>query len=291
MDKPILFAMNYKGFYALQSLIEKGMAESIEAVVSGKDESVEDDYFNRICELCTRHNIDFFERTAFPDDQVPVAFAIGWRWLIRNVDQLIVFHDSLLPRYRGFNPLVSALINGDNEVGATALLASEEYDRGAIIAQKIMKVEYPIKIQPAIERISILYGELLVELLEKVQNGVELTSTLQDETRASYSLWRDEEDYRIDWSQSAEKIRRTVDATGFPYKGSSAILGGELVRILEVEERPDVKVENRAIGKVIFMEEEKPVVVCGEGLLKIKEAVDSHKNSVLPLKGFRKRFQ
>lgn len=26
--------------------------------------------------------------------------AIGWRWLLEDTDKLIIFHDSLLPKYR-----------------------------------------------------------------------------------------------------------------------------------------------------------------------------------------------
>ena len=62
-------------------------------------------------------------------------FAIGWKWIIDNTSQLIVLHDSLLPKYRGFSPLVNSLINGDTLTGVTALFASSEYDKGEIIEQ------------------------------------------------------------------------------------------------------------------------------------------------------------
>jgi methionyl-tRNA formyltransferase len=53
-------------------------------------------------------------------------------------------HDSLLPKYRGFAPLPNALINGEREVGVTALFASEEYDMGDIVCQRRLAVEYPM---------------------------------------------------------------------------------------------------------------------------------------------------
>jgi methionyl-tRNA formyltransferase len=82
-----------------------------------------------------------------------------------------------------------------------------------------------------------------------------------------------------------------VDAVGHPYRGASALVDGRLVRIVEARERADVRVENRVPGKVIFMEQGRPVVVCGEGLLKVESMVDDATGaSLLPLGKFRLRF-
>jgi methionyl-tRNA formyltransferase len=54
---------------------------------------------------------------------------------------------------------------------------------------------------------------------------------------------------------------------------------------------PDVIIENRAVGKVIFMDNGSPVVVCGQGLLKIlKLTEDGAEYNVLPLSRFRTRI-
>ncbi len=88
----------------------------------------------------------------------------------------------------------------------------------------------------------------------------------QQEDQASYSLWRDDEDYAIDWSWDAARVRRHVDATGFPYKGAYAMLNGRKARITVVEEMKAVSIENKTPGKVIFMNDKYPVVVTGNGL-------------------------
>lgn len=114
----------------------------------------------------------------------------------------------------------------------------------------------------------------------------------QDESKASYSLWRNEDDYQIDWSLSAETISRSIDALGFPYRGASAWDGDQKCRILEAEEVDDVLLENRVPGRVIFMEEGCPVVVCGKGLIKLKKMVDDTSGEdLLPLKRFRTHFK
>ena len=115
----------------------------------------------------------------------------------------------------------------------------------------------------------------------------------QDEVLASYSLWRDEYDYFIDWSMSAEEIRRFVDAVGSPYLGATAFLKGEIVRILNVEQVKDVFVENRTncVGKIIFIRDSCPVIVCGSGLLKITDLRQSNGKSLIGLIQFRSKFE
>jgi methionyl-tRNA formyltransferase len=219
-------------------------------------------------------------------------FAVSWRWLIktRPGQKLVVFHDSILPRYRGFAPLVAALVNGDSRLGVTALLASSEYDSGPIIARETIGIKYPLKIDDAIEMLTPLYRRLALKVMGRVLR-TKLTGKRQDESRATYSLWRDDADYFIDWNRSAPDIRRFVHAVGFPYLGAATIAAGRVHRILDCTPVGDVRVENRTPGKVIFQREGRPVVVCGKGLLRIDEMVDTRRGRpALPLKKFRTRF-
>ncbi|MBX7220118.1 MAG: methionyl-tRNA formyltransferase [Blastocatellia bacterium] len=291
MSKITLFVMTEKGYAVLTALAER-YSELLGLVVAGRDSHIKKDCFEEIQACCAARGIPFRDRTEITAIETPYAMAISWRWLIQaNQTELIVFHDSLLPRYRGFNPLVTALINGDPAVGVTALFATEEYDRGDIIGQLALPVSYPIKIQTAIEQITETYRTLACQVVDRIAQGQPLTATPQPLEGVSYSLWRDDTDYLIDWAQSAHFIKRFIDAVGFPYLGAASHLEGRLVRILEAEEVEDVVIENRTPGKVIFMRQGKPVVVCGQGLLLIRELVDNQTNaSLLPLPRFRVRL-
>jgi len=186
------------------------------------------------------------------------------------------------------------LINQEREIGVTALFASDDYDCGDIIAQRSLTVSYPIRIAEAIERITPLYCELGLELIEKIIKDQPIIGTQQVKQEATYSLWRDERDYRIDWLDSASSIQRFIDAVGFPYQGACTLLNGKKIRILDALPFQDVVIENRSssIGKVIFMEGGCPVVVCGTGLLKLTAIVEDETPnlSVLPLRKFRSRL-
>src|SRR5579885_1051028 len=68
--------------------------------------------------------------------------AVKWRTMIpRSVIEaargvLVVFHASLLPKYRGFAPVNWPLINGERETGVTMFYAADEVDSGDIIEQR-----------------------------------------------------------------------------------------------------------------------------------------------------------
>jgi methionyl-tRNA formyltransferase len=291
MNKVSLFLMNQKGFAVLEAIVYNNMAFSIAYVVGARDKSVLKDYYDEISSLCKEHTIPFKDRNEF-NMVGDIGIVIGWRWLIRDFEQLIVFHDSLLPKYRGFAPLVNALINGEQTVGVTALFADKEYDKGNIIYQDSIKISYPKKICEAIDEISKLYVSLALKVLSKISENYLLKSYSQNEAEASYSLWRDDDDYLIDWTWNACKIKRFIDAVGFPYRGASTKLDGIIYKVWEVEEITDVIIENRSPGKVIFHDSDFPVVVCGEGLMKIKMmTLEEETNTCLPLNKFRVRFK
>lgn len=292
MKKFGLYVLGFKGYRCLQVLIAKFGADCIGFVVGARDRNITEDHFESIKKLCSDNCIVFKEKSKPRGINTDVEFAIGWRWLISDLNNLIVFHDSLLPKFRGFSPLVNALIEGTDEIGVTALKATEHYDAGDILAQKKTIIGYPKKIIDAIEDVSELYAELLLEICEKVIRGQELDFYKQVESKASYSLWRDEVDYKINWSREASYIARFINAVGEPYKGAQTTINGNTVRIYESLVVDDVKIEDRLehIGKVIFMNSGLPTVVCGEGLLQLTCIVNNQGESLLGEIPFRTRF-
>lgn len=290
MKAVTLFLMTKKGFSLLGDIVDT-YRTLIEQVVVGADPALDCDYFDQIVSLCEAHGIPWCRRSADHTIRSPYAMAVGWRWMIDHPeDRLIVFHDSLLPRYRGFNPLVTALINGDREVGVTALLGAQEYDAGPVLAQARVTLNYPVTISAAIDLLRTAYRECAYAVLSLLMDGKPLHGIVQDEALASYSLWRDEDDYLVPWKQSAAWLQRFVDALGSPYRGAACTVNGKPARLREVQALPDVTIANRDPGKVLRMQGNYPVVVCGEGLLEIRGLVDDHGTSLLPLTRFRTRF-
>jgi methionyl-tRNA formyltransferase len=277
MGKYGFYLMGKKGFEVLQSIMNKPFVDEIKFVVFGKDKSIDNDFSVEIEELCNSNNIKCVDRRSLPSQFVnnsAFTFAIGWRWMIRSETNLIVLHDSLLPKYRGFAPLVNMLLNGEKEIGVTALFASEEYDKGDVIDCSSMSITYPIKIKDAIDKVSTLYVDLIHKVLERIEHNEPIYGIKQNEDDATYSIWRDVKDYKINWKSNSEYIERFINSVSSPYAGAYTFVGNRKIIILDVEQYCDVKIESRSehIGKCIFMKNNEPVIICSTGLLQIKNA-------------------
>lgn len=210
-----MYVMNKKGLEVLTSLIKNDLSKYIKYVIGAKDKNVINDYYSEIKHLCEVCKIDFYDKNEKKQLLiVDYRIAIGWRWLIKDSKNLIILHDSLLPKYRGFSPLVNSLINGEKKIGVTALFADKEYDKGDVIQQEFAEITYPIKISKAIDIISKLYSKITCELIDKVQTAI-IKASKQNERDASYSLWRDNDDYFINWNWGSDYIERFVDSLGY----------------------------------------------------------------------------
>ena len=283
--------MGEKGLIVLKHIFSYNSI--ISGVIASKDKNVQNDYYDEIRHFCAESGIRFYDKSENPTLESKYLLAIGWRWMIPQSQhtQLIVMHDSLLPKYRGFAPLPNMLINHETTIGVTALFASDEYDKGDIIQQKSIEINYPIRINDAISLVSRLYADVVSSILGMILTRDKIPSLPQNESEASYSLWRNEEDYAIDWTKDATYIQQFVYSLGFPYKGASTQVDGVKYRILDCELVADVKIENRDPGKVIFMKDGYPTIVCGSGLLKITKMKTEDGVSCLPMNKFRVWFK
>ena len=292
--KVTLFLMTEKGYYFLKAVYFQ-FSSIIHEVVTAADPQLSNDFHIEIINFCNIHKINCTIRDEFSSIKTEFCLAISWRWILNHpTDKLIILHDSLLPKYRGFSPLVSSLINGESKIGVSAIFGEMQYDTGSIIIQSSRSINYPITIQQAISLIIDVYIEVGFFILSIILNNKAFTSSQQSDIDASYSVWRDEDDYAVDWYKDSGFISRFVDSVGFPYKGaSSRLISGETVRIFSAVSLPDINIENRNVGKVIFIESGFPIVICGKGLLKILSATitkNGETTQFIPVDKFRIRF-
>jgi methionyl-tRNA formyltransferase len=219
-----------------------------------------------------------------------VAICIGWRYLLRaDYEQVLVVHDSLLPRFRGWNPLVTCLQLGEREIGMTLFVGDDEIDAGQIVNQIRIILPPSCTIRHALEMLSVKYSDLFDPIFEDGK----LTSfktVPQEDSDVTYSIWRDELDYRIDWNRGSSTLERFVNSLGWPYCGAQTRLFDKTLYIVEaVALEHDLIIENRSPGKVIKIEKDGPVVVCGSGLLKLKKVLDSNRQEI-SFENIRTRF-
>ncbi|MEK7612554.1 MAG: methionyl-tRNA formyltransferase [Patescibacteria group bacterium] len=121
-------------------------------------------------------------------------------------------HPSLLPKFRGPSPYVSAILADERETGVTVMLMEEKMDAGPILAQariEIAEEDWPPK---GLILSKMLFTEgvnLLAEALPSLLQGT-LTPEPQDEAGATYTKKMKDEDALIDLNKPRDaflKIR------------------------------------------------------------------------------------
>ena len=136
-------------------------------------------------------------------------FVIGWQFLIKNyINKLVVFHDSYLPERRGRCPTVCALVDGASYLGATTFQpfsSSSEPDHGKIYYRFKHHISYPLSLKNAFGVVVDLYVKMAHNILKEnpVPHAI-------DFSQSSFSMWRDKEDMRIDWSLDSNNIHQKI---------------------------------------------------------------------------------
>lgn len=144
-------------------------------------------------------------------------------------------HPSLLPLWRGADPIRTTILAGDEKTGVTIMLMDEKMDHGPVLAKR--ELEYPItNIQyPTLEtKLAELGGKLLVETLTKWLAD-DIKPQEQDHSKATYTKKITKEDGHINWGESAEIIEKKIRALN-PRPGTYSFWNGKRIKIIEGQE-------------------------------------------------------
>lgn len=106
------------------------------------------------------------------DLQIVVAFRMLPE-VVWNMPQYGTFnlHASLLPQYRGAAPINWAIINGENETGATTFFLTHEIDTGKIILQEKLSISENENAGSVHDRLMEMGAKLVKQTVELLQAG------------------------------------------------------------------------------------------------------------------------
>lgn len=117
-------------------------------------------------------------------------------------------HPSLLPRWRGADPVPWTIIAGDAQTGVTISTITDVFDSGAIVAQK----KFPVTSNEMPDTLRTMLftkgAELLVEILEQYMQG-SLSPILQQESSATVARKVTREDGYVPWNLVVSAIEGT----------------------------------------------------------------------------------
>jgi methionyl-tRNA formyltransferase len=169
---------------------------------------------------------------------------VSWFWtrkiprsILRLAPSLGV-HPSLLPRHRGAAPYFWAIDAGDETTGVTAHILDDEYDAGAILAQREVRLDPAWdawRLARALDRPSLA---LLRDVARAFAEGRPPTERAQEEHVATLAPEPSDEDLALHWSWPARRIERRVRAAA-PWPGAWTEIGDHVVTLVRVRPTRD----------------------------------------------------
>lgn len=143
----------------------------------------------------------------------------------------INLHASLLPLYRGANPIQRAIINGDNKTGICTMVTEEGLDCGAVCLADEIEITENMNYEELFELIAQKAPQLIEVTLLNVKSGA-LQPVEQHHEKATYAHKINKDDAKIDRTKNAREIHNL--ARGL-YKAPSAhcFFNGKMIKIME----------------------------------------------------------
>ncbi|HSX31324.1 MAG TPA: methionyl-tRNA formyltransferase [Candidatus Saccharimonadales bacterium] len=179
-------------------------------------------------------------------------------------------HFSLLPQWRGADPITFSILSGQSKTGVSLMLLVEKMDEGPLLAVGEADIDMVSTTTPELTSNLIgLSSAMLKDILPKYIAGdiktasqTKVAQTVGYSTTPTYSRKLTKEDGILDWTKPAEQLEREVRAYA-EWPKSRAILGGHAVIVTKAraedgEGTPgDVWREGKRLGvyctKGIFM--------------------------------------
>lgn len=114
-------------------------------------------------------------------------------------------HPSLLPKFRGPSPVLSAILADERTTGVSVMQMTEKMDAGPVVAQARIELEesaWPPKGSAFEDLLATEGGNLLAEILPQWIHGT-IAPEPQDEHKATYTRKYMDEDARLDLSKGS----------------------------------------------------------------------------------------
>ena len=188
----------------------------------------------------------------------------------------INLHASLLPKYRGANPIQRCIFNGDKETGITTMITVLELDAGDICLCEKIKITPEMTDTELAEIIS----EKSPQLLEKTLIGLK-TETVkpkkQDETEVSFANKFVKSDGVINFENSAQNIINQIRAM-YSWPNACTFYNGKLLKVLKAKTGREQKTAK--YGEVLNLDKKGIEIAVHEGSIILEEVKPEGKGNM-----------
>ena len=221
-----------------------------------------------------RKNEEFIEeiRKLQPDVICVVAYGKILPKEILEIPKLgcINVHASLLPKYRGAAPIQWAVLNGDKTTGITTMYMDVGMDTGDMILKKETQIGDDETTGELWDRLSKIGAVLLVETLQKIEDGT--APRIPQGEEFSIAPMLDKEIAKIDWdNKTAIEIKNLVRGLN-PIMGTYSFLNDRKIKFWKVDVVSDNSFENEKNGTVVKADSKDGLYIkAKDGLIKVIE--------------------
>jgi len=147
-----------------------------------------------------------------PEALLVCAFGALIKEPLLSSHPMLNVHPSLLPRWRGAAPIERAIMAGEDRTGVCIMQLTAGLDSGPVC----LAAQEPIGAQDdygsLAQRLCTLGGELLVQALDRIGSGQQLSFQEQDESQATYAEKIEAADRLLDPARTAIELERVVRA-------------------------------------------------------------------------------
>jgi methionyl-tRNA formyltransferase len=177
----------------------------------------------------------------------------------------INIHPSLLPRYRGPDPLFWQYRDGVDKFAVSLHQITEEFDAGDIISQIEIKLVDGLTVNETTQQLADHAAELIIKSLAGIEDK-KITRVKQNQDLASYQSFPGKDDYTVSTSWTAKRIYNFINA----YKNQNIAFSCDVYgRRLKLVDAISYQAENYPgmEGEKIFYKDTRVVFACQDGYI------------------------
>ena len=205
-----------------------------------------------------------------PDIFITFAFGQILSQEVLDIPRLgtVNLHASLLPKYRGANPIQWPIINGDKYSGVTTMLTDIGVDTGDILLTEKIEITENMTSLQLMERIAEISPEILHKTIIGLNDGT-LKRIPQNEAEATHARKVVKEDGIIDWNKDAVAIHNLIRGVQ-PWPMATTKFNDINLKIIEasVENSEEVYEET---GKVLNLTKNGIIISASKGSIVLKQ--------------------
>lgn len=284
MIKVIFFATPQIAIKSLDYLVKSGKI-NVMAVVTQPDRPVGRGHKITpppVKQYATEHGIKVFQTESIKKDfelQAEIknlepdfflTFAFG-QILSKDVLDIpkystINLHASLLPLYRGANPIQRALINGDKKTGICTMITEVGLDCGAVCLRDEIEISEDMNYEELFDLIAQKSPELIETTLLSIKSGA-MKPQAQCCDNVTYAHKITKEEAKINWDKTAREIHNLVRGI-YKSPGAYCIFKDKTIKIMQTKVVSDETLKGKIAGEIIKIDKEGIEIYAGTGILR-----------------------